>query len=68
MGFPSRPSEIVFGIPVCEREEYYGKAGNAYLAFMGNVDIQMEGDMRAAEEGPKSGILGLEERLKNLQV
>lgn len=53
---------------MCEREEYYGKAANAYLAFMGNVDIQMEGDVRAAEVGPKIGILGLEERLKNLQV
>jgi len=30
--------------------------------------MQMEGNMRATEEGPKSGILGLEERLENLQV
>jgi hypothetical protein len=67
-GFPGGPGAIVFGIPGYEREECYDKAGNAYLAFTGDVDMQMEGNMRAAEEGPKSGILGLEERLKNLQV
>jgi len=53
MGFPGGPSAIIFGIPLCEREEYYGKAGNSYLAFMGNVDMQVEGNMRAAEEGSK---------------
>lgn len=43
MGSPGGPGAIVFGIQVCEREEYYGKASNAYPAFMGNIDMQMKG-------------------------